>query len=58
MKFLKNALILYGNLIIPLLFFFFYSFGRPGVEFYGQHASESGEIAVTKIIALPNEVNT
>ncbi|XP_058798890.1 lethal(2) giant larvae protein homolog 1 isoform X2 [Phymastichus coffea] len=30
-------------------------FGRPGVEFYGQHASESGEIAVTKIIALPNE---
>ncbi|KAJ8679019.1 hypothetical protein QAD02_014806 [Eretmocerus hayati] len=30
-------------------------FGRPGVEFYGQHASETGEIAVTKIIALPNE---
>ncbi|XP_034940539.1 lethal(2) giant larvae protein homolog 1 isoform X2 [Chelonus insularis] len=30
-------------------------FGRPGVEFYGQHATESGENAVTKIIPLPNE---
>ncbi|KAK9303167.1 hypothetical protein QLX08_005108 [Tetragonisca angustula] len=30
-------------------------FGRPGVEFYGQHTIESGENAVTKIIALPNE---
>ncbi|XP_012269374.2 lethal(2) giant larvae protein homolog 1 isoform X3 [Athalia rosae] len=30
-------------------------FGRPGVEFYGQHTTESGENAVTKIIALPNE---
>ncbi|XP_014234240.1 lethal(2) giant larvae protein homolog 1 isoform X2 [Trichogramma pretiosum] len=30
-------------------------FGRPGVEFYGQHSGESGEVAVTKIIALPNE---
>ncbi|XP_057332677.1 lethal(2) giant larvae protein homolog 1-like isoform X2 [Microplitis mediator] len=30
-------------------------FGRPGVEFYGQHSTESGEIAVTKIIPLPNE---
>ncbi|XP_074094128.1 LLGL domain-containing protein l(2)gl isoform X1 [Cotesia typhae] len=30
-------------------------FGRPGVEFYGQHATENGEIAVTKIIPLPNE---
>ncbi|XP_012284350.1 lethal(2) giant larvae protein homolog 1 isoform X2 [Orussus abietinus] len=30
-------------------------FGRPGVEFYGQHATESGENAVTKIVALPNE---
>ncbi|XP_066592314.1 lethal(2) giant larvae protein homolog 1 isoform X2 [Prorops nasuta] len=30
-------------------------FGRPGVEFYGQHSTESGENAVTKIIALPNE---
>ncbi|KAG7211969.1 hypothetical protein KM043_011171 [Ampulex compressa] len=30
-------------------------FGRPGVEFYGQHSIESGENAVTKIIALPNE---
>ena len=32
------------------------SFGRPGVEFYGQHSVESGENAVTKIVALPNEV--
>ncbi|XP_011642093.1 protein lethal(2) giant larvae-like [Pogonomyrmex barbatus] len=31
------------------------SFGRPGVEFYGQHSVESGENAVTKIVALPNE---
>nr|XP_012153180.1 PREDICTED: lethal(2) giant larvae protein homolog 1 isoform X16 [Megachile rotundata] len=30
-------------------------FGRPGVEFYGQHTIESGEHAVTKIVALPNE---
>nr|XP_034188463.1 lethal(2) giant larvae protein homolog 1 isoform X10 [Osmia lignaria] len=30
-------------------------FGRPGVEFYGQHSIESGENAVTKIVALPNE---
>ncbi|XP_018338209.1 PREDICTED: lethal(2) giant larvae protein homolog 1 isoform X3 [Trachymyrmex septentrionalis] len=30
-------------------------FGRPGVEFYGQHSVESGENAVTKIVALPNE---
>ncbi|CAL7936359.1 unnamed protein product [Xylocopa violacea] len=30
-------------------------FGRPGVEFYGQHTIESGENAVTKIVALPNE---
>ncbi|XP_026673108.1 lethal(2) giant larvae protein homolog 1 isoform X7 [Ceratina calcarata] len=30
-------------------------FGRPGVEFYGQHTIESGENAVTRIIALPNE---
>ncbi|XP_047351124.1 lethal(2) giant larvae protein homolog 1 isoform X5 [Vespa velutina] len=30
-------------------------FGRPGVEFYGQHSSESGENAVTKIVAIPNE---
>ncbi|XP_011333953.2 lethal(2) giant larvae protein homolog 1 isoform X3 [Ooceraea biroi] len=30
-------------------------FGRPGVEFYGQHSVESGENAVTKIIALLNE---
>ncbi|XP_015589197.1 lethal(2) giant larvae protein homolog 1 isoform X2 [Cephus cinctus] len=30
-------------------------FGRPSVEFYGQHTTESGENAVTKIIALPNE---
>ncbi|KAK0172994.1 hypothetical protein PV328_006251 [Microctonus aethiopoides] len=30
-------------------------FGRPGVEFYGQHSTESGESAVTKIISLPNE---
>ncbi|XP_043284182.1 lethal(2) giant larvae protein homolog 1 isoform X3 [Venturia canescens] len=30
-------------------------FGRPGVEFYGQHATESGENAVTKIVPLPNE---
>ncbi|XP_046587651.1 lethal(2) giant larvae protein homolog 1 isoform X2 [Neodiprion pinetum] len=30
-------------------------FGRPGVEFYGQHTTESGENAVTKIIAIPNE---
>ncbi|XP_015108444.1 lethal(2) giant larvae protein homolog 1 isoform X2 [Diachasma alloeum] len=30
-------------------------FGRPGVEFYGQHSTESGENAVTRIIALPNE---
>ncbi|KAK1128335.1 hypothetical protein K0M31_002800 [Melipona bicolor] len=36
-------------LLLPLLF------GRPGVEFYGQHTIESGENAVTKIIALPNE---
>ena len=35
-----------------------YRFGRPGVEFYGQHTIESGENAVTKIIALPNEVST
>ena len=34
-----------------------YRFGRPGVEFYGQHTIESGENAVTKIIALPNEVS-
>lgn len=32
------------------------SFGRPGVEFYGQHSVESGENAVTKIVAVPNEV--
>ncbi|XP_050447248.1 lethal(2) giant larvae protein homolog 1 isoform X5 [Cataglyphis hispanica] len=30
-------------------------FGRPGVEFYGQHSVESGENAVTKIIPLPKE---
>ncbi|KAK2584774.1 hypothetical protein KPH14_007097 [Odynerus spinipes] len=30
-------------------------FGRPGVEFYGQHSSESGDNAVTKIVAIPNE---
>ncbi|CAK9802757.1 Lethal(2) giant larvae protein [Anthophora plagiata] len=30
-------------------------FGRPGVEFYGQHTIDSGENAVTKIVALPNE---
>ncbi|XP_070527899.1 lethal(2) giant larvae protein homolog 1 isoform X4 [Cardiocondyla obscurior] len=30
-------------------------FGKPGVEFYGQHSVESGENAVTKIVALPNE---
>ncbi|XP_044005271.1 lethal(2) giant larvae protein homolog 1 isoform X2 [Aphidius gifuensis] len=30
-------------------------FGRPGVEFYGLHSTESGENAVTKIIALPNQ---
>ncbi|XP_076673089.1 LLGL domain-containing protein l(2)gl isoform X3 [Andrena cerasifolii] len=30
-------------------------FGRPGVEFYGQHSIDSGENAVTKIVALPNE---
>lgn len=34
-----------------------YRFGRPGVEFYGQHTIESGENAVTKIVALPNEVS-
>lgn len=32
-------------------------FGRPGVEFYGQHTIDSGENAVTKIVALPNEVS-
>ncbi|CAL1680364.1 unnamed protein product [Lasius platythorax] len=30
-------------------------FGRPGVEFYGQHTVESGENAVTKIVPLPEE---
>lgn len=30
-------------------------FGRPGVEFYGQHSSECGDNAVTKIVAIPNE---
>lgn len=35
------------------------SFGRPGVEFYGHHKNESGEKnAVTKIIAVPNEVSS
>lgn len=28
------------------------------MEFYGQHTIESGENAVTKIVALPNEVST
>ena len=27
------------------------------MEFYGQHTIESGENAVTKIVALPNEVS-
>lgn len=48
------------NIISPFLHLLFLnssiSFGRPGVEFYGQHSVESGESAVTKIIALPNEV--
>ncbi|XP_029173116.1 lethal(2) giant larvae protein homolog 1 isoform X2 [Nylanderia fulva] len=30
-------------------------FGRPGVEFYGQHTVDSGENAVTKIVPLPKE---
>ncbi|XP_076225397.1 LLGL domain-containing protein l(2)gl isoform X2 [Nomia melanderi] len=29
-------------------------FGRPGVEFYGQHV-ETGERAIKKIVAVPNE---
>ncbi|XP_015429859.1 PREDICTED: lethal(2) giant larvae protein homolog 1 isoform X2 [Dufourea novaeangliae] len=29
-------------------------FGRPGVEFYGQHV-DSGERAIRKIVAVPNE---